>query len=324
MKILQVLPNLQSGGVEVGTVDLAIYMNNHTINNCVVSNGGDMVADLEKNNVPHKQMEVHSKNPWVIFKNIARIKQFITHNDIDLIHVRSRAPAHSCYYACLLAGIPMVSTFHGAYGHQNVFKKIYNSVMLKGDAVIAVSNYIAQHITKIYNYDQNKITTIPRGVDIEKYNYDNIKQDEVEQLYKEYNLNKDDIIITLPGRITRIKGHQYFIQAMQLLCHKLRDQPELLKRIKAIIIGDAKGRQDYIDELNNLIQNTDNNVNNTNLCDNIFILPPTNKLENVYYISDIVVANTTKPESFGRVAVEAQLMKCFVIAANHGGQSGNR
>ena len=122
LRLLQIIPSLESGGAEQATIDVANYVNELGFNSIVISNGGRMMTHLKKNNLhTHVTLPVDSKNPLVMFKNINNIKKIILKNNINLVHVRSRAPAWTVYYACKNL-CRTVSTFHNVYGHQNTFK----------------------------------------------------------------------------------------------------------------------------------------------------------------------------------------------------------
>ena len=166
MKILQVLPALEQGGVERGTIEIARALTEEGIANGVVSSGGRMVQELEKLGVPHHCLPVGSKNPFAILRNAAAIAKIATENGYTLMHVRSRAPAWSVRRASKLCGIPWIATFHGVYGTSPRFLKIpYNRVMLGGLKTICVSDYVKKHVLETYHPDPSKLIRIHRGAD---------------------------------------------------------------------------------------------------------------------------------------------------------------
>ena len=169
LRLLQVVPSLESGGVEQGTIDLANYIAKQGFKSIVVSNGGRMLPFLNLKEVQHFKLPVHSKNPLIIFKNIKKIKKIILNNNINLVHVRSRAPSWSVRFASKNI-CRSVSTFHNVYGHQNLFKRYYNKGLSKVDKIIAISEFVKNSISNIYKINNKKITVIHRGIDTNLFN----------------------------------------------------------------------------------------------------------------------------------------------------------
>jgi len=212
--IMQVLPTLVSGGVETGTIDIAkaiVEKGHHAV---VVSAGGPMVRQLLKIGAEHINLPVHSKNPWVMWRNAQALKRIIQTKKIDLVHARSRAPAWSCYWASKNTKTPYITTFHGAYSHQNKLKRWYNAVMLRSIKTIAVSHFIAQHIKQTYPNCQYEMQVIHRGIDTHKYDVSQASTDKVNSLRESWSVPDGYKVIMLPGRLTRLKGHHIFIEAV--------------------------------------------------------------------------------------------------------------
>jgi len=242
-----------------------------------------MVAELKGH---HFELAAQSKNPLVILNNAHLLKIIIKENKVDIIHARSRAPAYSAYLAAKWAGIPFVTTFHGTYNFHNSLKRAYNSIMTKGDAVIAVSHFIKNHILQNYKIDERKITVVQRGVDLDYFN--------PAKKPIPMGLPSGKKIVMLPGRITRWKGQKIFAEAMRGL------------DALGVIVGDVDNAG-YMAELEEILP------------DNVVIMPGTNDMPAVLANADIVVSSSTDPEAFGRIAVEAQAMGKPVVATNHGG-----
>ena len=166
--ILQVLPELGQGGVELGTIQVAEALTEAGIKNFVASAGGRKEYNLEKLGVKHFKLPLKSKNPFVIFKNADKLAEFIKKEGINIVHARSRAPAWSAYFAAKKAGVHYMTTFHGTYGlGPKGIKKIYNRVMTLGEKVIVISSHIKNHVLKHYNVAENKLAFIHRCVDVE-------------------------------------------------------------------------------------------------------------------------------------------------------------
>lgn len=306
---MQVLPSLVSGGVETGTIDIAKALVDKGHRAIVVSSGGQMVSFLDDIKATHITLPVHSKNPVVMWKNAQTLKQLIKQENIAVVHARSRAPAWSCYWATRSTNTPYITTFHGTYGHQGRLKKWYNSIMLKGNTTIAVSNFIAKHIHSIYferiqgSTHKPEIQVIHRGIDISKFDPERLCPAKCEELRKRWEIHPSQTVVMLPGRITRWKGQAVFIEAIA----KIKQE-----KITYLLVGDNKGKDHFVDELNALILKY-------NLQNQVKLVGGCKDMPTAYGISDIVVSASTDPEAFGRVACEAQAMKCLVVATRHGG-----
>jgi glycosyltransferase involved in cell wall biosynthesis len=302
--ILQVLPALESGGVERGVCDLANYAKKKNYEILVASAGGKMTKILEQNNITHINLNLKTKNPILIFINIFSLLKIIKKHNIQIIHARSRAPAWSAYYACKLSGKTFITTFHGFYKFSSMVKKAYNSIMAKGDEIIAVSNFIKDHILNNYPVSKNRVKVIHRGVDLAQFSATNISIEESDNFRKNIGVNANDFIVLLPGRITRWKGHITAIKAIT----KLTD----INNLKLVICGSWEGKEEYFEELNIL-------VSQENLEDRVIFTGNVSNMPLIYEISDIVLNCSTEPETFGRVTAEAGAMGKAVVATNIGG-----
>ncbi|HBN22389.1 MAG TPA: glycosyl transferase [Holosporales bacterium] len=310
LQILQVLPALQSGGVERGTIDLASFLQKKGHTPFVASKGGDLCRILEEKKIKHFSFDLASKNPLVILKNAFRLKSIIKANKIDLIHARSRAPAWSAYLASKITNIPFVTTFHGTYNFQKTFlgllKKAYNSVMARGEAVIAISQFIQDHISAHYlkNLKPNALSLINRGVDLKEFNRATVSQDHIQSLKKQWSLTTEHKIILVPGRLTRWKGQGIVLRALENL---ISQNPYLV----CVFIGSDQGRHAYTQELKEQVRKAllENNVR---FMDHVDDMPA------AYCMGDLVVHASTDPEAFGRVIIEAQAMEVPIIASNLG------
>lgn len=244
--VLQVLPELDHGGVEVGTVEVATELAKQGYKNFVASLGGRMVHDLNKIKVKHFTLSLKTKNPWAIYKNIEKLEKIIKENGINIVHARSRAPAWSAYWAAKRAGVKYLTTFHGTYGLGPFsIKKIYNKVMTKGRLIISISEHITKHMKKNYEISDDKIRLVHRCVDVERFNPKNVSQERMIKVINEYRLPEDKPIILLAGRLTRWKGQTLLIEALAKLNHK---------NYRCVIVGSDQGRQYYTQELKDLIE----------------------------------------------------------------------
>lgn len=300
--IAQVLPSLTSGGVERGTLDLCAYLIQQGHQAYVISSGGPLVSELETMGAKHILLPVHSKNPFIIYRNSQKLNKIIQDYKFDLIHVRSRAPAWSCLPASRQTKTPLVSTFHGQYGHQNKLKKLYNSSMLRTDTCIAVSQFIKNHLKENYPQYAVPIKLIRRGIDL-SYFSQTYTADQIERLKDQWHIDQEHKVVLLPGRITRIKGHLTLLKALT----QLRSE-----RITCLIVGDAAGKLAYHRSLLDFIEANQ-------LSEQVKFTGNCNDMVALYALADIVISASSKPEAFGRTACEAQAMGCLVVATRHGG-----
>lgn len=302
--IVQVLPALNQGGVERGTIEIAEALQKVGIRNYVVSSGGKMVEELKRIGVEHITLPVKTKNPFKMWLNSYRLEKIFKEKEVGLVHVRSRAPAWSVKWACRRMRIPFVATFHGLYGMKpESLKKPYNRVMTQGKLVIAVSSFIHQHLMKEYNIADQHIRLIPRGADINKFDMGKVTKAQLEDFVKEYGIPTDKPIITLAGRLSRIKGHSVVLDAIK----QMKNQ-----NVTVLFVG-GNPKGDYEQELKEKIAGL---PKETTL--KMFAVSG-DKMPLVYALTDIYVQPTLVPESFGRSIAEAQAMGRIVIAANHGG-----
>ena len=303
--VCQILPALDSGGVERGTLEIAAALKKAGMPALVVSNGGKLVAELEKMGVRHVRLPVHSKNPLVMLITAFRLRRLLKKENVGVVHVRSRAPAWTAKLA--VAGLPIafLATYHGTYGIKPAFlKKPYNRVMLSGDLVIAVSKHIVAHLKENYNVPDEKIRLVFRGADTDLFDPAKVTEEAKEALAKQWGVDKTKKILMLPGRLTRIKGHALVVDALLQMRHK--------DDVQCLFVGGDQGKTQYTDELKQLIADK-------GLTGKVLLTGPCSDMPTAYALADIVVSATTKPESFGRTIPEAQLMGALVAGANHGG-----
>lgn len=301
--ILQVLPALMSGGVEREVMDTAEAIVKEGYRSFVASSGGGLVKSLYQQGSRHFVLELNSKNPFVIFKNIFKLKKIIILNNIDIVHAQSRAPAWSAYYAAKLAKCHFVTTIHGAHGTKGLFKKLYNSVMTKGEKVIAVSKFIAQYAKDNYKFDHKKLEVIHCGTNIDNFNYDKVDEKRIIDIARNLRIPTDKPIIMLPGRLVRNKGHLFLLEAIKNL------PPE---SVTCLFVGSGKEYSNYRKELQD-------NIVKYNLSKTVIMTSSVSDMPAIYGLSDIVVCASTKPESFGLVSIEAQAMGRMMIATKIGG-----
>ncbi|MDD3275130.1 MAG: glycosyltransferase family 4 protein, partial [Candidatus Omnitrophica bacterium] len=290
MKILQILPELNVGGVETGTLDLSRHLVRLGHKSVVVSAGGRLVKDLEAAGAKHYTLPVNKKSIVTMFKMIPKLVDIINQEEIDIVHARSRVPAWIAYFACRRSRAVLITTCHGYYK-----KHFFSFVMGWAKRVIAISNVIARHMIDDFAVPHDRIRLIPRSVDLEKFRYLDPR-----------DKRKEDFNVGIIGRITPLKGHLYFIKAM---AHIYRQVP----RLKIWIVGDAPAsKESYKEELQVLVRRL-------GLWHCTEFLGTQRDIPGIMEHLDLVVLSTTTHEAFGRVVVEAQAAGVPVVATRVGG-----
>ena len=311
IKVLQVIPRLSYGGAETGCYDLAHFLFEQNCKSFIATSGGELLKYINKKKVKVFRLPVQSKNPILILFNAIIIFFIILIYNINIIHVRSRAPAWSCFLATKLAFRKIVSTFHGTYNFGNSIKKFYNSIMVRSDLVIAGSNFIFSHINENYgNFfleNKRKLMVIFRGINTNYFNTQKISPIKLDKFAKQNNIDRNKFIILLPGRLTYWKGQKIFIEAIKLLSEKTDIPP-----FEAILMGSEQGRNVYKKQLLGLVQQH-------RLSKIIKFIDHCEEMPVAYGIANLVCSCSYEPEAFGRVAVEAQSMQIPIIASDIGG-----
>ncbi len=304
--VLQVLPSLEvgGGGVERGTIDISLALANAGYGSLVASGGGMLVRELERGGVRHFTLPLMKKNPLAIRRNTDHLVRIIREHGVDIVHARSRAPAWSADSAARRTGAHFVSTFHGTYsGTRNFVKKHYNSIMTRGEKVIAISHFIAEHIRTVYGVEEQRIRVIHRGIDLERFDPRNVSAERVVHFANEWRLPDGVPVVMLPGRLTRWKGQTMMIEALARLGRH---------DIRCLLVGSDQGRTGYRRELERLVERK-------GLSDVVHIADHCADMPAAYMLTDVVVSASSDPEAFGRVIAEAQAMGCPVVATDHGG-----
>jgi glycosyltransferase involved in cell wall biosynthesis len=300
--VLQVLPSLVTGGVERGTVEITRAVAEAGGVALVASAGGRMVSAVEHAGGRHITLPLASKLPLTIWRNAARLAALILVERVAIVHARSRAPAWSAWLACRRTGAHFVTTYHGTYGEDLPFKRRYNSVMAKGERVIAASRFIAGLIVARYGVDPAQIRLIPRGVDPAVFDPGAVSADRIARVANAWCLPDGASVVLLPGRLTSWKGQQVLIEAVARLAR--RD-------VCCVLVGSDQGRRRYAAGLIRQAQAL-------GIADRLRLAGECDDMPAALMLADVVVHASTQPEAFGRVVIEAQAMGRPVIAADLG------
>ncbi len=309
--VLQVIPELAAGGAERTTVEVAEALVAAGHRALVATRGGRMTAEIEALG-PAAQVimaPVHTKNPLTLRANANHLARIIRSENVDIVHARSRAPAWSALWAARRTRVAFVTTYHGVYNARSALKRWYNGVMARGDRVIANSHFTAAHVAAEHGVGPERLRVIPRGVDLARFDPAAVGADRVAGMRASWGAAAEDFVALLPARLTRWKGQGVAIEALAAL---LRDQQGRSERVRLVLLGDAQGRQAYVDELRAAAVRS-------GLDGRVVFGAHTSDMPAALLASDVVLAPSTEPEAFGRVAAEAQCMGRLVIASDHGG-----
>jgi len=310
LKILQVIPKLGYGGAETGCYDIAHYLNENDCKSYIITSGGELTKFINKKKVKLIRLPVQSKNPIIMLFNAIVISLIIIFCNINIVHARSRAPAWSCFLATKITGRKFVTTFHGTYNFNSKIKKLYNSVMVRSDLIIAGSNFIFSHINENYSEYLNtnkKFLVIFRGINTDYFDPSTTLEKDEDSLFKSWELKVGKKIILFPGRLTSWKGQEMFLDSINKVNIQLGHDAFI-----AVILGSDQGRELYKKKLLRLVEQyrLTNQVKFIEHCKNMPV---------AYKISNFVVSASIEPESFGRISVEAQSMQKPILASNIGG-----
>uniref|UniRef100_UPI003BA8DC5D glycosyltransferase family 4 protein n=1 Tax=Stappia sp. TaxID=1870903 RepID=UPI003BA8DC5D len=303
--ILQVIPALETGGAERTTLDVAARLVSEGHRALVASAGGRLVPELEALGATHIGMPLAAKSPLTLWRNARDLGRLIAREKVDLVHARSRAPAWSALRAARRARVPFVTTYHGIYNQSNALKAFYNSVMARGDAVIANSRYTAALIAERHPFARPRITVIHRGSDLAALARGSVSQDRRRDLARAWGLEEGEPVILNLARLTAWKGQRVLIEALARLSR------EGGNRWTCILAGDAQGRDDYVADLQARIAAA-------GLGDRVRLVGHCADVAAALSLADIAVVASVEAEAFGRAAVEAQAAGVPVIATDLG------
>ncbi|RFB79141.1 glycosyltransferase family 4 protein [Methylovirgula sp. 4M-Z18] len=302
--ILQIIPALDAGGAERTTVDMAAALAEVGARALVASTGGRLVSELQAKGGTWLPFPAKSKNPIAMALNVRKLMHLIRQEGVDILHARSRAPAWVALGAVRRTGTPFVTTYHGAYSGKSSLKLRYNSVMARGDAVIANSAYTASLIARNYPQAAARTVIIHRGTDFRAFRPTAVDPQRVANLRKAWGAEGERIVL-LPGRLTGWKGQRVLIAAAEQLMR------QGLSGVHFILAGDEQGRTGYAKELDQLIAKG-------GLTGIVKRIGHCADMPAAYMAAAVVVVPSTEPEAFGRTSAEAQAMGVPVVVSDLG------
>ena len=300
VSILQVVPRLESGGSEQATVEIAEALTRAGAKALVATEGGRMAIGVTQAGGEIVTLPVASKNPFTILANAKRLERLIKERDVALVHARSRAPAWSAYLAARRTGRSFVTTYHGAYGALGPLKAAYNSVMGRGDRVIANSQYTASLVTARHHLPEKFIRQIYRGIDEAAFDPLMVRSGPVAKLRERWGVSQGTKIVLQAARLTGLKGHRLTIKAATA------PREGVLDNAVIVFAGDAPGKDAYCQELIRLITRH-------GLEDKVRLVGHCRDMPAAFLTAHVAIVPSLVPETFGRTSIEAQAMGCPVI-----------
>jgi glycosyltransferase involved in cell wall biosynthesis len=300
---------MDSGGAEKSVVEITAALTRAGGRSLLASGPGRLISEFEAAGGTWIPFKAGTKNPVLLVTNAFRLAGLIRRENVKIIHARSRAPAWSALMAARMTGIAFVTTNHGAHSYRGRLKRFYNSVMARGDRVIANSEYTAERLRHYHEVDAARLRVVPRGVDLAAYDPAAIERQRLFSLRDAWGLQASPArIVLLPARLSPRKGHETVIEAARLL------PADLLKQIVILFVGAAQGRNDQTRRIAQAIEAA-------NLSGHIRLAGHCADMAAAYAMADLVLVPSTEPEAFGRVAAEAQMMGVPVIASDLGAVS---
>lgn len=304
--ILQIIPRLDTGGAEKTTVEIARALMLTGSKPIVATGGGRLASQITDLGGEVIEFPADTKNPFRLYGNISKLSKLIVEKNIDLVHVRSRAPAWSSYYACQRTGRPFVTTYHGAYSSTGPMKNRYNSIMARGDLVIANSRFTADLINEEHGLSDERLRIVYRGVDVREFSRNAITDQRMSDVLSQWGVDPSSRIILHAARLTNWKGQKTVIEAAAEL-HKRG----LTDGVQFVLAGDAQGRDEYLKELKDLIKER-----GVEGC--VKLVGHVDDMAAAYTVSSVAVVASIEPEAFGRAAAEGQASGKPVIVTDIG------
>ena len=305
LTVLQIIPQLHGGGAERSVIDGAEALASVGARALVAARGGRLVGELQAKGGVWLPFPADSKNPLVMARNIGRLKSLIKTERVAIVHVHSRAPAWAAWSAARACGVPFITSYHGAYSAKSPGKAHYNSVMARGDYVIANSAFTANHVRLAYPEASERIRIIQCGTDLGIYAPASVDANRVAAVRTRWRVQPHERVVLLAARMTALKGHKVLVEAARLL------HAEGLQDTVFILAGENDGKDRYVGEIDAAIAKAglEGIVRRVGFCED---------MPAAYRAAALVVVPSTEPETFGRVAAEAQAMGTPVVVSDLG------
>ena len=303
LSVLIVVPSLDSGAADAGAVELTRALTGAGNRAVVVSRTGRLVAQVTAAGGEFVPLDVASINPAVMLRNMVVLMRLARERQCNAIHALGRAAAWSAYLAARFRGIPFITSWYKGFREQNLFKRLYNGIMTRGDRVVAVSEQIAQLIHDRYGTPWQRIAVVPGTIDFERFDPADVTRERIDAVRHAWGVARDTKVILITGRIVRRKGHHVVVRAVQ----RLKEMG--LKDFLCVFVGEDHGRTHYTGELWDLVLTTDG-------MDVVRMSAAVADMPAAYAAASVVVSAAVQPEGVQRAILEAQAMGRPVIVSD--------
>lgn len=305
LTVLIAVPTLDAGAADAGALELVRILAAAGHKPIVVSRGGRLVAEVTAAGGEFIALNLDSNNPFIMLRSAFALTRLVRTRGCNVLHAHGRAAAWSAYLAARITGVPFLTSWYKGFREQNVFKRLYNSVMVRGDRVIAVSEQIAELINDRYHTPWERIAVVPGSIDLERFDPAAVSRERIEAVRRSWGVKADTKVILVVGRMLRRKGHHVMIRAV----HRLKEMG--LKDFLCVFVGEDHGRTQYTGELWDLVLST-------NTVDVIRTSAGTGDMPAAYAAATVAVSAAVQPEGMQRAILEAQAMARPVVASDLG------
>ena len=303
MRVLIVAPALEGGAADAGAVELTRILQSAGHKAIVVSRAGRLVADINAAGAEFVPLDVATANPLKILRNAFTLRRLVRERRCDCIHALGRSGAWSAFLAARLTRLPFLTSWYKGFRDQNLFKHLYNSVMARGDRIVAVSEQLAQLVNDRYGTPWEKLTVLPCGVDLDRFDPERMTQERIDAIRHAWGVTGETKVILVVGRILRRKGHHVVVKAVERL------KTMGLRDFLCVFVGEDRGRTHYTGELWDLVLST-------GTMDVIRMAAPVHDMPAAYAAASVVVSAAIQPEGMQRAILEAQAMGRPVIVSD--------
>jgi len=303
LTVLVLAPTLHAGAADAGAIDLVRILRRNGHRAIVASNGGRLENEVAAAGAEFVRLDVADFNPIFIARAALALKRLVREKHCDIIHAHGRAAAWAGHIVARATGVPLITTWHKGYREQNVFKRLYNSAMVRGERVIAVSDQIAELIAERHGTPAAKIAIVPASVDLARFDPAAVAPERIEAMRRSFGVKGDTKVILVVGRMLRRKGHHVAIKAV----HRLKASG--LKDFVCVFAGEDQGRTHYTGELWDLISAT-------GTADVVRLAGAVEDMPAAYAAATVVVSAAVQPEGLQRAILEAQAMARPVVVSD--------
>ena len=300
LTVLIVVPTLHAGAADAGAIDLARILKSGGHRIIVASLGGRLENGIGA--AEFVRLDVASQNPVVMAKCALTLARLVRERHCDVIHAHGRSAAWSAYVAARWCRVPLLTTWYKGFREQNLFKRLYNGVMARGERVIAVSDQIAELIAERHRVPADRIAVVPASIDAEPFDPAAVSAERIDAIRRAWGVRPDTKVILVVGRMLRRKGHHVAVKAV----HRLKERG--LKDFVCVFAGEDQGGTHYTGELWDL-------VSTTGTTDVVRLAGAVDDMPAAYAASTVVVSAAVQPEGLQRAILEAQAMARPVVVS---------